>query len=129
MNIAALCVTACAAFAFSGGSGLCEETAFVCGLHDTAGSMFGYAFGPNDESSFVEKVFAKEGKITFSVVGRRPVWKIQLVPGGMVLLPQNDPGWSLSIIHWNATLRQGKKIAGMGHCSLSGEKPSEDLGL
>ena len=98
----------------------------VCNLTDTQGSAITYAFKGNSVNSdgsfggtFVEDAFVKNGRVTVSPVGGRPVWMyVGNVAGGVNMYPRETPGWKLSEANGRVGLYHGGRFIAGGSCSF-----------
>ena len=94
----------------------------ICRVTETDGQRSAWSFAPNTigadgspVSTFVETSYLGHGKSVVSQPGSRPVWLMTANPvGGVTLLPQNNPGWSLIVSN---LARTGTTISG-GYASL-----------
>jgi hypothetical protein len=96
-----------------------------CDITDTAGNALIYQFGDNTiadngDGTMVETGFSKNGRVTFSPVGARPI-SIHTLDGygGYSLHSSEAPGWALRVANSDAaTLTHNGRYAGGGICSF-----------
>jgi hypothetical protein len=99
----------------------------VCNVTDTLGNALTYEFGGNSvnaDGSFggtmVETGFAKNGRVTVSPVGIRPIWTYSGNAFGYTLYSREAPGWALDVYNaGGAQLTHNGRIAGTGTCASS----------
>jgi hypothetical protein len=99
----------------------------ACNVTDTQGNRLTYLFGVNTENTngtfggtMVETGFEKNGTMTMSEVGIRPIWVFTANQGGGYNLNSRvNPGWTMSVVGYRAMLtHNGNFIAG-GRCAKS----------
>jgi hypothetical protein len=107
----------------------------ICRVIESDGQRSAWSFAPNTVgvdgsavSTFVETSYLGHGKTVVSQAGLRPVWV--MTPnrmGGVTLLPQSNPGWSLVVsnvarsgpivLGGDATLIHNGALVGVGQCA------------
>jgi hypothetical protein len=127
---------AAVALALSGSAYAHDYSAdIVCRVTESDGQRSAWSFATNTVgadgaplSTFVETSYLGHGKSVVSQAGSRPVWF--MAPnrmGGMTLLPQSNPGWSLVVSNvfalradragGDATLIHNGSLVGVGQCA------------
>jgi hypothetical protein len=96
----------------------CADT--VCDINDTFGNALTYQFAPNNEDTMVETGFVKNGVVTVSPVGWRPLWSFS--QNGHELVSNDAPDWSI-VLHRDRTalLFHSGRIAGIGECVVTAD--------
>jgi hypothetical protein len=96
----------------------------VCNMVDTHGNALTYSFVDNTYNAngtyggtVVEDGFMKNGRVTVSPIGNRPVWVYGANRGGgFNVYSREAPGWSIRSINGRAILAHNSRIVGAGTC-------------
>jgi hypothetical protein len=124
-----LTTTLIAACALIGSAPAASAGKLICKVQDTSGNHMVYMFGSNSTNAdgsyggtMVETGYERNGRVTFSERGVRPIWIYGgNAGGGLNLYSRADPGWSLSVAgDGSAMLLHGGRFAGNGGCSGGG---------
>ena len=144
-----LLLAAGAALALSGPA-LAHDFAgdLVCSITDRNGNALSYSFANNTNEdpvetetfvvvlagTYVETAFSRNGKLTASPQGARPVWRYTTMPDRDTenIVSQQDPEWSLALenlrtsrqgmTHASARLVHNGATFGSGDCNRDGFK-------
>jgi hypothetical protein len=100
------------------------HAALTCNITDTVGNSLTYSFKGNSTNSngsfggtLVEDGFSKNGRVTLSPVGERPIWMFSgNMSGGFNLYSREAMGWHIDVVNGSATLFHGGRFAGNGSC-------------
>jgi len=108
----------------------------VCNMRDTVGNNLTYTFADNTYNAngsyggtMVETGFEKNGRMTISERGVRPIWIYGANQGGgFNLYSRSAPGWSLRSINGVAILAHNGRVAGNGSCGGFGGVTAANVG-
>jgi hypothetical protein len=96
----------------------------VCNITDNYGNALVYSFVDNTYNAngtyggtVVEDGFMKNGRVTVSPVGNRPVWVYGgNQGGGFNIYSREAPGWSIRSANGQAILQHNSRVVGVGTC-------------
>jgi hypothetical protein len=96
----------------------------VCNIVDTYGNALSYSFIGNTHNvdgsfggTLVEDGFVKNGRVTVSPLGNRPIWIFGSNGGGGVnLYSREASGWAIREIGGRAVLTHRNTVVGSGAC-------------
>jgi hypothetical protein len=112
------------------------HAALTCNMVDTVGNSLTYVFKPNTTNSngsfggtLVEDGFSKNGRVTMSQVGNRPIWQFTgNIAGGFNIYSREAMGWHIDVVNGSATLLHGDRFAGNGSCVLRDAVTAANVG-
>jgi hypothetical protein len=112
------------------------HAAFVCNITDTKGDDLTYSFVKNTynaDGSFggtmVEDGFSRNGRVTVSPVGARPIWTVTAnAAGGYNLHSREAPGWYISVANGSVGLFHNSVFKGSGSCRLTNGVTAANVG-